>query len=149
SIAAVHPQPGMGSYAAANAFLDSFAQYRRAIGKPATSINWGGWDQIGLARAAGTERSLEGYDQQGMRNFSGPEALAALRRTMETNPVQVVAAPFDASRFVEFHGANNVPIAFSNLISKSNAGATQSDRAEILDQLNAADSTELRREIFE
>ena len=42
SIAAVHPQPGMGSYAAANAFLDAFAHYRRALGMPAISVDWGG-----------------------------------------------------------------------------------------------------------
>ena len=36
SIGAVHPQPGMGSYAAANAFLDGFAHYRRSLGRPAT-----------------------------------------------------------------------------------------------------------------
>ncbi len=149
SIAAVHPQPGMGSYAAANAFLDSFAQYRRALGKPATSVNWGGWDQIGLARAAGTGRSIEGYEQQGMRNFSGREALAALGRALETNPVQVIAVPFDWDKFAEFYGPNNAPPAFSTLISQTKAGAGRSERSEILDQLVAAEPAQQRHEIME
>lgn len=153
SIAAIHPQPGMGSYAAANAFLDAFAHYRRALGKPAISVNWGGWDQIGLARASGTGRSIEGYSQEGMRVFSAEEALDALRRSLESDPVQVIAVPIDSDKFVEFHGLGNIPPVFSDLVSRSrsnsNGSAAQSDRAEILDQLLIADSTTRQLEIFE
>ncbi len=133
SIAAIHPQPGMGSYAGANAFLDSFAHYLRALGRPAISINWGGWDQIGLARAAGTGRSIEGYNNEGLRIFSGEEALEALGRALESKPIQMTAVPIDAERFLEFHGANDVPPAFADLISQARGkAAVQSNRAEIL-----------------
>ncbi len=148
SIAAVHPQPGMGSYAAGNAFLDTFAHYRRALGLPATSVNWGGWDRIGLARAAGTERSIEGYELQGMRNFSGSEALAALGRVLETNPVQVIAVPFDWEKFAAFHGPNGAPPAFSAL-SRISVATETSSRSEILDQLIEADSIPQRQELLE
>ncbi len=124
SIASVHPQPGMGSYAAANAFLDEFAKYRRALGKPATSVNWGGWNQIGLARAAGTGRSIEGYEQQGMPNFSGEGALAVLGRALEINPVQVIAVPFEWDKFAEFHCPGNVPPAFTEMVSRVHATAS-------------------------
>lgn len=149
SMAAVHPQPGMGSYAAANAFLDSFAQYRRALGKPATSVNWGGWHQIGLASAAGTAPAIENYGQQGMRNLSGPEALAALGRALETNPTQVIAVPFDWEKLAEFYGPGHVPVAFSGLVSQTKAAAGESNRSEILEQLVAEDSAPQRHEILE
>jgi acyl transferase domain-containing protein len=150
SIAAVHPQPGMGSYAAANAFLDAFAYYRRALGKPAISVNWGGWDQIGLARAAGTGRSIEGYMNEGMRVFSGEEALEALGRALDSNPVQVIAVPIDADKFAEFHGPNNIPPAFSGVVTRTPAAADgSSNRSEIVELLVAADSAEQRHEIME
>lgn len=150
SIAAIHPQPGMGSYAAANAFLDAFAHYLRGLGRPAISVNWGGWDQIGLARAAGTGRSIEGYNEEGMRVFSGEEALEALRRVLESNPVQVTAVPINAEKFAEFHGPNDIPPAFADLVSQSRTKtAAQTNRSEVLEQLAAADSMKQRQEILE
>ncbi len=148
SIAAVHPQPGMGSYAAANAFLDSFARYRRAHGLVASAVNWGGWNRIGLARAMGTERSIEGYGQQGMRSFSAEEALAVLGRVLETNPVQAIAVPFDWDKFGEFHGPHGIPPAFSEMVSRTHASAS-ANRSEVLELLAGAGSAQQRQEILE
>ena len=148
SLAAIHPQPGMGSYAAGNAFLDAFAHYRRALCLPATSVNWGSWDQIGLAQTTASEKSLAGYGEQGIRNLSRSEALAVLGRVLETNPVQVLAAPFDWKKFAAFHGPNGAPPAFSAL-ARSSVVAETSSRSEILDQLIQVDSIQQRQELLE
>ena len=149
SIGAVHPQPGMGSYAAANAFLDAFAYYRRSLGRPAITVNWGGWDQIGLARAAGTGRSIDGYIQEGLQIFSGDEALAMLGRVLGTNLAQVIAVPMDAKQFAEFHGPDRIPPAFSGLVAKNANADGASSHSEIVDSLLESESIEQRRELLE
>jgi acyl transferase domain-containing protein/SAM-dependent methyltransferase/NADP-dependent 3-hydroxy acid dehydrogenase YdfG len=40
---------GMAHYAAANQFVDAFAHYRRSVGLPMLSVNWGAWDVMRLA----------------------------------------------------------------------------------------------------
>jgi phthiocerol/phenolphthiocerol synthesis type-I polyketide synthase D len=58
---------GAANYAAANAFLDALAHYRRARGLHAISINWGPWSKIGMAARAGD--ALERMAWQGVRSI--------------------------------------------------------------------------------
>ncbi len=41
SVSSIFGNPAQGNYGAANAFLDSLAHHRRALGLPALTINWG------------------------------------------------------------------------------------------------------------
>lgn len=51
SVASLLGSPGQAAYACANAWLDSLVAWRRASGLPATTINWGQWSDVGVARS--------------------------------------------------------------------------------------------------
>lgn len=51
SVSGICGNPGQANYAAANTFLDSFAQYRRDLGLPAAVIDLGAIDEVGMMAA--------------------------------------------------------------------------------------------------
>ncbi|MCC6750544.1 MAG: type I polyketide synthase [Deltaproteobacteria bacterium] len=71
--------PGQASYAAANAFLDAFASYRVAAGRPALSIDWGPFENLG-AESGSRGRRLA---QMGLQLIRGAEGVAAFGRLLE------------------------------------------------------------------
>ncbi len=50
SVASLLGSPGQAAYACANAWLDALVAWRKAAGLPATTINWGQWSDVGVAR---------------------------------------------------------------------------------------------------
>jgi hypothetical protein len=76
SIASLLGSAGQGNYAAANAFLDALAAYRRAQGLPALAINWGPWAE-GMG-AALNATWLQRQAAMGMGVLESGAALAAL-----------------------------------------------------------------------
>jgi acyl transferase domain-containing protein/acyl carrier protein len=56
SVSSLTGSSGQTGYAAANAFLDALACYRRSNGLTALSINWGGWAETGMAARSGLQK---------------------------------------------------------------------------------------------
>ncbi|MFD9545139.1 type I polyketide synthase, partial [Streptomyces sp. NPDC060022] len=79
--AAIWGGAGQGAYAAANAFLDAWAQDRRERGLPATSVAWGPWDGAGMAVQGDTQQLLR---KRGMSPMDPELALRTLAAAVDT-----------------------------------------------------------------
>ena len=90
STASVLGTAGQGSYAAANAFLDALAHYRRALGLPAVSVNWGPWGEAGMA-ANIADRDRRRWREHGVRWFSNADGMAVFRSVATAPASQVIA----------------------------------------------------------
>ncbi|MEU6075140.1 type I polyketide synthase [Micromonospora sp. NPDC047074] len=96
SLAGVIGSAGQANYAAANAYLDAFAAWRRDQGLPATALAWGAWAEQGMAAtdSALTARLTRG----GLNPLPGAEAATALGRLVNTGEAAVVVADVDWGR---------------------------------------------------
>ena len=90
--AALFGSPGQGNYAAANAFMDAMAHYRRSLGLPALSINWGPWAKGGMA-AGLSRRDHERWTAMGMTMINPVYGLKALEMALELEDPQVAVLP--------------------------------------------------------
>ena len=97
SIAGVLGAAGQAGYAAANAALDQLAYDRRQRGLCATSIAWGGWEEIGAAVTRGLS---DRHAARGLNTLSPTVALAALERVLEDDSAQVCVVSMDWTRYV-------------------------------------------------
>ncbi|WP_245805218.1 type I polyketide synthase [Amycolatopsis australiensis] len=107
SIAGVWGSGDHGAYGAANAYLDAFAEHRRARGLPASSIAWGIWhaanEWTGATIPEGVDPSL--VRKRGLP-FLDPEiAMSALRRELDHDRPSIALADVDWDRFVPAFGS--------------------------------------------
>jgi myxalamid-type polyketide synthase MxaB len=96
SIASVSGSSGQANYAAANAFLDALAHYRRRRGLPALSINWGPWAEVGMA-AKRDQRQLARSETRGVLPLAPDAALQSLGQVLRERSAQVVVARLNSS----------------------------------------------------
>ncbi|OLP20312.1 hypothetical protein BST81_00815 [Leptolyngbya sp. 'hensonii'] len=127
STSAFLSSPLMASYAAANTFLDGLAHYRRAIGQPALSINWGTWAEVGMVTTfEGTQRPIE---LRGMGTLSSQQGLRALQRLLQpaaSAPAQVGVMPINWRQWRESYGAFSTAPLFATVMQEmAESSATQ------------------------
>ncbi|AOY80184.1 type I polyketide synthase [Moorena producens JHB] len=147
SIASVWGSLGHGHYDAANHFLNILASYRRSIGLPALSINWGIFVVGGMIA---DENYVRWMNQIGIEALQPEEGFNALKFLLKTNAIQPLVTKVDWSTFKEYYEVRGLGKLFSDLMTVSTVDQTtpsietiKSQESSILEQLKAASPSKI------
>ncbi|MFJ5533565.1 amino acid adenylation domain-containing protein [Streptomyces sp. NPDC093261] len=107
SVSSALGAPGQANYAAANAYADGLASYRRGLGLPALAVQWGSWAGAGMSARLGLDEKLERMGEGVIPLRQGVDALGALLGARPAGGA-VAVLPIDWPRFLE-HQIGPVP----------------------------------------
>ncbi|WP_439794829.1 type I polyketide synthase [Streptomyces agglomeratus] len=88
---------GQGAYSAANAYLDALAEYRRAHGRTALAVSWGGWAEGGMAGVGDGEEMLR---RRGLPPMRPALAVSVLQQALAHGETALTVADFEWERFI-------------------------------------------------
>ncbi|MGR9105456.1 MAG: type I polyketide synthase [Gammaproteobacteria bacterium] len=123
STAAIFGSRGQANYAAANAFLDALAHYRRSAGLPALSIDWGSFAEIGMA-ARLSNKDRDRLQREGESLLPPAAGLEALEALIDSDRTQAGVVAMDWRAFFSTAAADEIPAFFSNFAPKRPIVAT-------------------------
>ncbi|ORA07807.1 hypothetical protein BST12_28745, partial [Mycobacterium angelicum] len=95
SIAAVLGTPAQANYAAANAFLDTLATTRHHHGLPATSLQWGLWQQPSALTQHLQHNDLTRLNQLGLHPLTTPQATTLFDTARHSTHPTLIATNLD------------------------------------------------------
>ena len=87
---------GQANYAAANAFLDGLALYRKSRNLPALSINWGAWRETGMSLHSG---AIPRFERSGIKTIDNAGGFAALECLLASGISRAAVLPIDWTKF--------------------------------------------------
>jgi non-ribosomal peptide synthase protein (TIGR01720 family) len=102
SVASVVGWAGQSNYAAGNAFMDSLAYYRRHLGLPALSINWGPWAEAGMA-ASLEARDIRRMEAAGMYALKTRAGIAAMEELLQAGIPNAAVLDMDWSKVLALY----------------------------------------------
>ena len=129
---------GQGNYAAANAFMDAIAHYRRGQGLPGLSINWGAWATAGMAARLASEHQNR-MQSSGVVAIEPELGMQALGLLLSGSQSQVGVFPVNWSEFFrQMPGLAKLPF----LEAFTTKSVEQSQNYQIIEKLNIASDRE-------
>jgi acyl transferase domain-containing protein/acyl carrier protein len=147
SSSALLSSPMMGSYAAANAFLDALGHYRKALGLPALSINWGTWSETGMVKKF---RQVRPVELRGVGTIATKQGLEALETLLQHNSPHVAVMPIDWQQWqTSYQVLRDIPL-FSQLMRTSfDSYSAESDRQHLSDKILFSAEPEVRQNLLQ
>ncbi len=129
SLSSIFGHAGQANYAAANAALDGIAHERRALGLPATVINWGHLGEVGyLAQRDDLSARLE---RQGVLSFTVRQATECLAYAISSHEPQLSVLRMDWTLWRGLGITDHVPPKFAHLL-RSTTGAGEAGTLGVL-----------------
>ena len=141
SLAGLIGNAGQSNYAAANAYLDQLASWRRGRGLSGQAIAWGAWSGSGLAEEA-RERVAGRLAALGGGWLTPEQGLAALDRIVRDDVAESAAALVDWGAL-----GDAAPPLFEDFVSAGDAEARGMSPGDLLDRLRRVDEGE-REEVL-
>jgi acyl transferase domain-containing protein/acyl carrier protein/ubiquinone/menaquinone biosynthesis C-methylase UbiE len=133
SVSSIFGNPAQGNYSAANAFLDSLAHHRHALGLPALTVNWGVLGGEGYV--ARNERVAEFLARQGTTEITPGEVTTLLDGFLRTGSTQAMAIRVDWAKWKTFfRGMQENPLLeriFASVESQESGSAVSDWRGKI------------------
>jgi 3-oxoacyl-(acyl-carrier-protein) synthase/NADPH:quinone reductase-like Zn-dependent oxidoreductase/acyl carrier protein len=116
SAAVLLGSPGQANYVVANALEDALATYRRGLGLPALSIQWGPWSSSGMTR-----QLKLAPEAMGLASISLDEGFATLEELLAGG--ETVAAVFRVSSWKKFVSSRRAAKTLLSLLTETGSGA--------------------------
>ena len=105
SVASLLGTLSQGNYAAANAYLDALAQYRRELGLPGVSIQWGPWN-TGMTMRGVNADGAKLIRGMGMKPIESRVGMTLFGDLISTELSQVALMHINWTKYVGMLGAN-------------------------------------------
>ena len=109
SLTSITGSPGQANYVAANTFVDGLMKLRRTIGLPGNSINWGPWEEAGMAQRLNQSQMTRLHDM-GILPLDSKAALESFNTIGPKDPAQIGIMAMNWQQFIkQFPNANSNP----------------------------------------